>query len=203
MPESIRLKNKKDEKLYYYDVGYEVRIVRKKKAVKKKLTPAEQKEKEKKENKKYMKDVLKKLDERRRLFVTDIVEGRIAPVKDEEKVKDALWSALVLNQSCLYPSRLSCFFAGKPLYECTEEEKKEVSEKVTKLTILHQMLVLLNAAMDGTELIKYDGTYKKENGQALMDGYKVLRLYGWSFEDEEEEKVVDGSHEFYEEESGT
>ena len=80
-----------------------------------------------------MKDVLKKLDERRRLFVTDIVEGRIAPVKDEEKVKDALWSALVLNQSCLYPSRLSYFFAGKPLYECTEEERKEVSEKVAKL----------------------------------------------------------------------
>ena len=202
VPESIRLKNKKDEKLYYYDIWYEVRVVRKKKAVKKKLTPAEQKEKEKKENKKYMKDVLKKLDERRRLFVTDIVEGRIAPVKDEEKVKDALWSALVLNQSCLYPSRLSCFFAEKPLYKCTEEERKEVSEKVAKLSILHQMLVLLNAAMDGTELVKYNGTYYKENGQALMDGYKVLRLYGWSFEDEEEEKVVDGSHEFYEEESG-
>ena len=32
----------------------------------------------------------------------------------------------MLNQSCLYPSRLSCFFAGKPLYECTEEERKEV-----------------------------------------------------------------------------
>ena len=31
----------------------------------------------------------------------------------------------------------------------------------------------------------------------------LIRLYGWSFEDEEEEKVVDGSHEFYEEESGT
>ena len=60
-------------------------------------------------------------------------------------MKDALWSALVLNQSCLYPSRLSYFFAGKPLYECTEEERKEVSEKVAKLSILHQMLVLLNA----------------------------------------------------------
>ena len=178
VPESIRLKNKKDEKLYYYINWREIDVVRKKKAVKKKLTPAEQKEKEQKAN---------------------IVEGRIAPVKDEEKVKDALWSALVLNQSFLYPSRLSYFFAGKPLYECTEEERKEVSEKVTKLTILHQMLVLLNAAMDGTELVKYDGTYKKENGQGLMDGYKVLRLYGWSFEDEEEEKVVDGSHEFYEE----
>ncbi len=34
----------------------------------KKLTPAEQKEKEQKANKKYMKDVLKKLDERRRLL---------------------------------------------------------------------------------------------------------------------------------------
>ena len=56
----------------------------------------------------------------------------------------------------------SYFFARKPLYECTEEERKEVSEKVAKLTILHQMLVLLNAAMDGTELIKYDGTYKKK-----------------------------------------
>ena len=203
VPESIQLKNKQNEKLYYYINWIEIDVVRKKKAVKKKLTPAEQKEKEQKANKKYMKDVLKKLDERRRLFVTDIVEGRIAQIKDEEKVKNALWSALVLNQSCLYPSRLSYFFAGKPLYECTEEERKEVSEKVAKLTILHQMLVLLNAAMDGTELIKYDGTYKKENGQALMDGYKVLRLYGWSFEDEEEEKVVDGSHEFYEEESGT
>lgn len=203
VPESIQLKNKQNEKLYYYINWIEIDVVRKKKAVKKKLTPAEQKEKEQKANKKYMKDVLKKLDERRRLFVTDIVEGRIAPVKDEEKVKDALWSALVLNQSCLYPSRLSYFFAGKPLYECTEEKRKEVSEKVAKLSILHQMLVLLNAAMDGTELIKYDGTYKKENGQGLMDGYKVLRLYGWSFEDEEEEKVVDGSHEFYEEKSGT
>ena len=48
-------------------------------------------------------------------------------------------------------------------------------------------------------MVKYDGTYNKENGQGLMDGYKVLWLYGWSFEDEEEEKVVDGSHEFYEE----
>ena len=166
-------------------------------------TPAEQKEKEKKENKKYMKDVLKKLDERRRLFVMDIVEGRIAQVKDEEKVKDALWSALVLNQSYLAPSQLSRFFTKQPLYACTKEEKKEASQKAAKLSILQQMLVMLNVVMNETELVKYNGTYYKENGQALMDGYKVLRLYGWSFEDEEEEKVVNGSHEFYEEESGT
>lgn len=200
VPESIRIKNKKDEKLYYYAIWYEIRVVRKKKTVKKKLTPAEQKEKEQKANKKYMKDVLKKLDERRRLFVTDIVEGRIAPVKDEEKVKDALWSALVLNQSYLAPSQLSRFFTKQPLYACTKEEKKEASQKAAKLSILQQMLVMLNVVMNETELVKYNGTYYKENGQALMDGYKVLRLYGWSFEDEEEEKVVDGSHEFYEEE---
>ena len=203
VPESIRLKNKKDEKLYYYINWIEIDVVRKKKAVKKKLTPAEQKEKEQKANKKYMKDVLKKLNERRRLFVTDIVEGRIAQIKDEEKVKDALWSALVLNQSYLAPSQLSRFFTKQPLYACTKEEKKEASQKAAKLSILQQMLVMLNVVMNETELVKYNGTYYKENGQALMDGYKVLRLYGWSFEDEEEEKVVDGSHEFYEEESGT
>lgn len=203
VPESIRIKNKKDEKLYYYAIWYEIRVVRKKKTVKKKLTPAEQKEKEQKANKKYMKDVLKKLDERPRLFVMDIVEGRIAPIKDEEKVKDALWSALVLNQSYLAPSQLSRFFTKQPLYACTKEEKKEASQKAAKLSILQQMLVMLNVVMNETELVKYNGTYYKENGQALMDGYKVLRLYGWSFEDEEEEKVVDGSHEFYEEESGT
>ena len=62
---------------YYYINWIEIDVVRKKKAVKKKLTPAEQKEKEQKANKKYMKDVLKKLDERRRLFVTDIVEGEL------------------------------------------------------------------------------------------------------------------------------
>lgn len=203
VPESIRIKNKKDEKLYYYAIWYEIRVVRKKKTVKKKLTPAEQKEKEQKANKKYMKDVLKKLDERRRLFVMDIVEGRIAPIKDEEKVKDALWSALVLNQSYLAPSQLSRFFTKQPLYACTKEEEKEASQKAAKLSILQQMLVMLNVVMNETELVKYNGTYYKENGQALMDGYKVLRMYGWSFEDEEEEKVVDGSHEFYEEESGT
>ena len=199
VPESIRIKNKKDEKLYYYAIWYEIKVVRKKKTVKKKLTPSEQKEKEQKANKKYMKDVLKKLDERRRLFVMDIVEGRIAQVKDEEKVKDALWSALVLNQSYLAPSQLSRFFTKQPLYACTKEEKKEASQKAAKLSILQQMLVMLNVVMNETELVKYNGTYYKENGQALMDGYKVLRLYGWSFEDEEEEKVVDGSHEFYEE----
>ena len=186
VPESIRIKNKKDEKLYYYAIWYEIRVVRKKKTVKKKLTPAEQKEKEQKANKKYMKDVLKKLDERRRLFVMDIVEGRIAPIKDEEKVKDALWSALVLNQSYLAPSQLSRFFTKQPLYACTKEEKKEASQKAAKLSILQQMLVMLNVVMNETELVKYNGTYYKENGQALMDGYKVLRLYGWSFEDEEE-----------------
>ena len=31
VPESIRIKNKKDEKLYYYAIWYEVRVVRKKK----------------------------------------------------------------------------------------------------------------------------------------------------------------------------
>ena len=118
-------------------------------------------------------------------------------------MKDALWSALVLNQSYLAPLQLSSFFTKQPLYACTKEEKKEASQKAAKLSILQQMLVMLNVVMNGTELVKYNGTYYKENGQALMDGYKVLRLYGWSFEGEEEEKVVDGSHEFYEEESGT
>lgn len=51
VPESIRLKNKKDEKLYYYINWIEIDVVRKKKAVKKKLTPAEQKEKKQKANK--------------------------------------------------------------------------------------------------------------------------------------------------------
>lgn len=97
--------------------------------MKKKLTPAEQKEKEKKENRKYMKDVLKKLDERRRLFVMDIVEGRIAPIKDEEKVKDALWSALVLNQSCLYRHGLATSLPGNRFMNAQRRKERKYPKK--------------------------------------------------------------------------
>ena len=76
----------------------------------------------------------------------------------------------------------------------------EAKEKIRSMSMLDQMLVVLDISMKGEEPFDYNVDYKKEKGQAMLDAYKVLEKYGWYFEDDEEEKVLDGTSEIYKKE---
>lgn len=196
VPKNIKLKTDDDEPLFYYSYWREVLVVKKAKKKERELTPEELKRKEINQNKKKIQGMMDKIDAQRKEFVLNIVSGKIDDVKDDS-LKDAIWCVLLLTQGYLYLSDLRKFFTGKSSWDLTEEELAESTEKINSLTIIQQMLIFMSISMDKGEIYDYNGFYKEEIGQGLLDGYKVLEQYGWSFESDEEKQILDGTHPLY------
>lgn len=197
-PKQIKLPKEK-EQMYYLVYYRMLKVIMKAPKEKRELSPYEKEEKRKSKIKRQIKAILKESSSRRKEFIQNIISGKIDAVKDEEKEIELIWQAFVPIGSSVYKSTLRRFFLTKQEYECTDEEKQEISSKVESLSILHQMLIVLHESMKSiNEPFNYDATFNAERGQALMKGYNALEPYGWYFESEEEKKVLDGTHELYE-----
>ena len=195
VPKQLRLP-KQDEPIYYLPYWRAVRVIRKAKKEKKEATPEELKRKEIDKKKKQIKEMMQRMDARRKEFVKNIINGKIEAIKDVSEVKDELWITMMQFQVCMYPSSLERFFIDKPSWEQTPEEKDEAQKSRESLSIIHQMLVLMSQAMAGKDIYDYNGRYYSEVGAKLKKAYGILKKYGWSFEDDEEQ-LLDGTHELY------
>ena len=103
----------------------------------------------------------------------------------------------------LQEALLRKLFLDKDEYCCSKEERQEAQKKVDNMNILHQMLVLVDASMASTnETFDYKLKFNSSRGKALLKGYEALEPYGWYFASEDERKVLDGTHEPYEKETG-
>ena len=197
VPKQIRIKKEDDEILYYDVQWYAVNVVKKSKKAKKEATPEELRKKQIAKNKKEINAKLKQMDEQRKMFIENILSGKIE-VKETANMQDAMWCVLLLAKAYIEVSNLRRFFTGKAEWKCTHEEKDEANSKVKGLSIFQQMLLTMHYAMEHIgEIYDYSGIYKENIGQALMDGYKVLGQYGWSFDSEEDEQILDGTHPLY------
>ncbi len=196
-----KLSVKDDDKLYYLLYWRSVRIIRKHKNEKKELTPEEIAKKEKDKKKKQIKAIIKETDASRKEFICNIIAGKIDAVKNEEEIREKAWRFLL--EKCAYLSFNSMigFFTEKEYYSCTEEEKAEAEKKLKGLSYTHSMLVALHNAAKDTELVDWQGHYKKDSGETLKHCYEILKPYGWTFANEDAEKVLDGTHELYEKEA--
>ncbi len=196
-PKQLNL-SKENAQMYWLVYYRTLKVIVKVPKEGKKLSEHEIKQQQISESKKQIKAVLKESSVRRKEFIQNIITGKIAPIKNEENVKDAIWQALLALRTYAYQSSLKGFFLDKEEYKCTDEEKQEAIKKVEELSILHQMLIILHTSMTGTnETYNYYGHFDQERGDALLKGYAVLEPYGWYFENESEISVLDGSHESY------
>lgn len=188
-----------DEQLYWRSIWSGIEVYKKKKPVKKKETKAERLEKERKAKQKQIKEVMKKMDARRKEFIRDIISGKIDPVKNERRLKDSIWMILVAVGSGVYRSTMSQIFLEKDRWEHSQEERDAALKKVDELNVIHQMLIVLHDEMnaDFKEVCDYMCRYKKGNGQIRLEAYRILELYGWYFEPGEKE-ILDGTSELYE-----
>lgn len=192
-PEEISYKAKKNDELFYVTWGYSVHIIRKMEKSKKQ-TQEEADKKERDRKIKQIKGILKDMDKRRREFVLSIVDGKIAPLKED--VRDELWILNIESGTCCYLSAIRRFITGKGDWELKSEERKVIDEKVANLSTTLQMLIILSEGIQGKETVEYYGTYKVENGTILTKVYELLKRYGWSFEVGEEE-IINGTSELY------
>ena len=56
----------------------------------------------------------------------------------------------------------------------------------------------MNYAMDNIDdIYDWQGIYDDKTGQKLIKCYEILKRYGWSFKDESEQRLLDGTHELY------
>lgn len=186
---------KQDDELYYLPFYRSVRVI--KKAAKKPETPEDRERKERDKRKKEIKARIKEMDARRKEFIQNIISGKIETVKKDTKVHEEIWNALVDLEAFLSTSNMMCFFTGKSNYECVSEERKEALAKVSKLTVLHQMLVELNYGMEHAgDIYDWQVFYNENCGNKLIKAYGILEKYGWTFEGDEKQ-LLDGTHELY------
>lgn len=137
-----------DEQLYWRSIWSGIEVYKKKKPVKKKETKAERLEKERKAKQKQIKEVMKKMDARRKEFIRDIISGKIDPVKNERRLKDSIWMILVAVGSGVYRSTMSQIFLEKDRWEHSQEERDAALKKVDELNVIHQMLIVLHDEMN-------------------------------------------------------
>lgn len=180
--------------VYYRDF----RVIMKAPKEKRELSKWEIEQKENEKRKRQIKAVLKESTARRKEFIQGIISGKIAPVKDESKIKDLLWDAMVALGASTFRSSIRQFFLEKDYYKSTDEEKQEAEKKVSELSVLHQMMIILHTAMASTnEPFTWKFVFLPEKGEALAKGYEALEPYGWYFEKPEEQQVIDGTYELY------
>jgi len=199
-PKQIKLPKEK-EPLYYLTQWRMLKVITKASKEKRELSEWEKEEKRKDKVKRQIRGILKESSARRKEFINNIISGKVDAVKDEVAEIDLIWQAVVQLGSYANDSTLRRFFLDKDEYQCTDEERDNARKKAESLGTLQQMLIILDASMAGTnETFNYKLMFNPSKGNALLKGYEALKPYGWYFENEDEKKVLDGTHELYEKE---
>lgn len=197
IPEKIEVECGEKDKIYYLAYYREVKIIRKTKKVKKEKTPEELKRDEKDSRKKKIKAIAKNMAASRREFILNIISGKIDTPKDTDDLQLRLWDIMRKSSSFVSNSGFTGFIAGKDYYNCTPEEKASAEETIGKLSVVEQELIVSCNALKESEFTDWQGNYKKETGETFKELYEVLKKFGYSYNSDEEQKIVEGTHELY------
>jgi len=196
VPKRINLKE--TNALYYLLYYRSFRVIKMAKKEKKVLTPEEAKRKQLDKNKKVIKAKLKEMDANRKEFIQNIISGKINAVKDENGIQENVWKFLIKTECYLSPSSMRRFYTGKVDYECESEEKEAAQKSVDNLNFTHSMLVIMHYAIENIgDICDWQGYYKPDTGNALIQAYEALKPYGWTFANDDDKQLLDGTHELY------
>lgn len=177
-----------------------VAVIREKKKGQTKLTAQELKLKQKEQDRKTIKVIAKEMARQREVFVRGILSGEIKALKDTEVVFQKLWQAIVLGNGCLCKSGLVKFLCDtkKNYYDIPKEDIKKAETELSDKSVLHQMLIGAFTVTEGLDLISnWQNTYWEDAGAALTAYTEALAEYGFSYANEEQYEVLNGTHECY------
>lgn len=194
-----RITKKKVEGGMYLKLYREVRVIRKKDKSKEPVSEYEKQRKEKEKNTKAIRAIAKEMEAQRESFIRNVLSGKIKPLKDTERVIAGLWRAIVYANGCVGKMSLAKFLANtkKNWYELPDEDKKKAMEELEKMSTLHQLMIGAYVSTSDLVYTSYNNYYKEETGKAVMAITKALSEYGFSYSDDEQNKIMDGTHELY------
>lgn len=197
LPEKISVKRKKSDELYYVRWCNYIHIIRKKEK-EKGISAEEQRRKERDRKKKAIKALTKEMGNRMKDYIECIVTRIIVPIKETEELRSEILDVMIANDAFLRKNMIYKAIVKKEQYSCTEEEKRRAEQEWENARFMERMLMLLeNNIETNEELSDYQGCHRPDRAEKYWKISNLLEKYGWELE-EEERKLLDGTHEFYE-----
>lgn len=196
-PKTLK-KFKEDNLQWVVYWGSTIAVIAPAKKKEKKLSEYEIREKEKQKAKKEIKQKCKEMYSKADIFIREIIDGNIQPLKEDVELYKDLTRTLIEANVSYYRSDLVNFYSGKGMYELEHDEPekyKEFIEWESELTPLHSALAHMSC-IKKCELFNYNVEYKEESAREVKAVFRFLAKYGFSVS-EDEEKLLDGSHELY------
>lgn len=194
-----RLNKKKVEGGLYYKSFREIRIVKKKDKSKTPETAQQKQLRLKAQNAKTIKAIAKEMSAQRDDFVRSIIAGKIAPLKETDTVLSDLWKAIVFANGTIIKSNLAKFLLNtkKSWYDTPDDDKKKALKELEQVSTLHQLMIAACVTTQDLSFMDYANRYKSDTGKAVMTLTKALNEYGFTYSDDEQNKVMEGTHESY------
>lgn len=197
LPDEIKVKAKEGDKLYYVRWGNDIHVIRKTPQKKQTESEEEKKRKERDARKKELKTLIAQMTKRTGEFISCIVDGTLKSIKTTDEIHKRMINAAVDIGIGIYKSSIITHYAGKSSYACSQEEKVQAEEKMEKATLTQLLLVFMKCSIETvTETFDYNVKHDKSKTERMMKIYRILELYGWTFEDGERQ-LLDGTHELY------
>lgn len=196
-PKKLDIQKEEKETLYYLKYYSEVKVIRKAKKQKRELTPEEKRRAERDSRKKRVKAMEKEMAARRRDFILDIIAGKIKPLENDGDAMRKMWDVMRKGSSYVSDSSISSFLIGKSSYDSTEEEKKDAAERIENLSVTELTLITAYNGTESLELSEWTGDFNKRSAGILKEFYEVLMMYGFTYNSDDEVKLLNGTHELY------
>lgn len=194
-----QLKVGKDGELFYltrYNTFY---IIKRAESTKKEPTKQELEEREKKKNKRELTTKYKAMFEDMGDFVRNILDGKVEPVKETEKLDQMIWELFMRDSTWIGKNNITQTILGKELYAkgITQEERTAAEEKAGKLPILHQKIAVAYWILKDLNLMEWDNSFRAGSGEKIRRFYAILQMFGYSWPNEENDRIANGEHELY------
>ena len=196
-PKKLDIQKEEKETLYYLKYYSEVKVIRKAKKQKRELTPEEKRRAERDSQKKRVRAMAKEMAACRRDFILDIIAGKIKPLENPGDAMRKLWDVMRKGSSYVSDSSISSFLIGKSSYDSTEEEKKDAAERIENLSVPELTLITAYNGTENLELSEWTGDFNKRSAGILKEFYEVLMMYGFTYNSDDEVKLLNGTHDLY------
>lgn len=199
IPEEISIKEKPEEVVWVDGYGGQICLMKKKKRVAREQTEYDRKAAEDKKKRKQLMDIIKTMERRRQEYIQEIVAGKVKPPQEVTKNQDGilriLTAAEIKNQNnFLGESSWYAYALGKKKWEVKPEEK---DGRAFSSPLIIQHLVIAGLLCENSDsFMEYPNLYVPEKVEGVQLLYDALEMYGYQLE-EDERKVLDGTHELY------
>lgn len=199
LPKKLNFGDEDVKKLFWIVCWRDLKVIKKRVKAKKELTPAEMKEKEKDKRKRKLKAMQKEMSAQRTDFIKLVMEKKLAPEKPDFDNINKRLLRLVLKCECWMDiSTAYKFLSGvEETWRMSDEEKEKWEEHFTALPLHQQLFIYANEAVSDKDVTEWDASYRMGNGKILMELERILKEFGFSYNDEYFNSVSDGTHELY------